>query len=58
MGISESIYEGAVEPSYYNKILGNIPTLMVTSGKREEKTPRHILTPRWVRELASAENDM
>ena len=31
MDITEYIYEGVVEPSY-NKILGKIPTVMVTEG--------------------------
>ena len=54
MEISESIYEGVVEPSYKNQ-LGKIPPVLVTAGKREDNPPCQILTPRQVRALASAE---
>ena len=57
MEISESIYKGVVEPSYKN-LPGNMPTMLVASGIREEKTPCLRLIPRWERELASSENDM
>ena len=35
-----------------------MPSVMVTAGKREDKPPRDILTPRRVRYLASVEKDM
>ena len=57
MDIYESIYEGVVE-TYYKKLLGQTPTVLVTSGKRQEKTPSHRITPRRVRALASTEKDM
>ena len=34
MEIAESIYEGAVEPSYKNR-LGNMTTVLVSAGKQE-----------------------
>ena len=40
MEIDESIYEGVVETSYKN-LPGQMPTILVTSGKREEKLPSH-----------------
>ena len=43
--ISEYIYEGVVEHSY-KVLLGQIPTVLVTGGKGEEKPTRKILTPR------------
>ena len=45
MGIAEYIYEGVVEPSYKN-LLGNMPTVLVTTEKLEQKTPSQILNPR------------
>ena len=57
IGIDESIYKGVVEPSYKNPP-GHTPTVLVTSGKIEEKPPCHGLAPRRVRALASVENDM
>ena len=39
-------------------LLGQNPTVLITAGKREENTFCHRLTPRWVRALESAENDM
>ena len=53
MGISESIYEGVLE-TYYLKILGQMPTVLVTARKLEEKPPFQILTPILGRELSSA----
>ena len=55
--IAESIYEVAVEPSYKN-LIGCMPTVLVTADKREDNLPRHRITLRSVRALASAENDM
>ena len=53
MEISESIYEGVV-----NILIKNLPgqtlTVLVTSGKREEKLPRRGLSPRSMKALASA----
>ena len=43
MYISESIYEGAVEPLYKNP-LGQIPTVMATVGKIEDNPPCHTIT--------------
>ena len=57
MEISESIYEGMVSPSY-KKILGQTPNVLDSVGIREEKTPRQTLTPRSMRALESAVNDM
>ena len=57
MEISESIYEGMVSPSY-KKILGQTPTVLDSVGIREENTPRQTLTPRSMRALESAVNDM
>ena len=57
MKIAESIYEGVVEPSYKN-LPGNIPTVLVTSGIREDNTPRIILAPQLERALESTKNDM
>ena len=37
--IAESIYKGVVEHSY-KKLPGNMPTMLVTAGIREEKSPR------------------
>ena len=45
MEIAETIYEGVVEPSYKN-LIGKIPTVLVSSGKLEEKPPRQLITPR------------
>ena len=56
MEISGSIYKGVLEP-FYEKLPGQIPTMMVTSGTREENPLRHGLAPIKVRALASAEND-
>ena len=55
--ISESFYEGVVEPSY-KKPTRKTPTVLVTAGKREENPPCHGLAPRMVRSLVSAEKDM
>ena len=55
--ISESMYEGLVEPSYKN-LLGHIPIVLVTSGKWEDNMPHQILTLRWMIALASAENSI
>ena len=57
MEIAEYIYEVVVEPSY-KTLLGKPPTVLVTAGKIDKKPPHHILTPRWLRSLVSAENDM
>ena len=57
MEMSESIYEGVVEPSY-KKILGNMPTVLVSAGKSQEKLPCKLLTLRQVRALANAEKGM
>ena len=54
MEISESIYEGLVQPSY-KKLPIKMPTVLVTSGKRKEKPHLHGLAPRRVRALASSE---
>ena len=43
MVIVESIYEGVVE-LYYKNLLGNMPPIMVTAEKIEERPPPHILT--------------
>ena len=51
MEISSSIYEGAVEPSYKN-LLGQMPAVLASAVKLEQKTPCQILTPRLVRALA------
>ena len=40
------------------KLLGKTPPVLVTAGKRQQKPPRHRLTPQWVRALASAEKDV
>ena len=45
IGIAEYIYEGVVEHSYKN-ILGQIPHMLITVGKREYNPPILILTPR------------
>ena len=58
MEIFEPIYKGVVEPSYFKNILWQTPTMLVTSGKREENMLRNKLAPRRVRELASAEKGM
>ena len=55
--IAESIYEGVVEP-YYKSLLGKMPTVLVTAGKREENPPCIGLSLRRVRVLASAEKGM
>ena len=57
MEIAESIYEVVVQPSYKN-LPGNMPTVLVTSGVRDENLPCLRLTPKQVRDLASAEIDM
>ena len=57
MDMAESVYEGVVKPSYKN-LLGQMTTMLVTAGKREDKTPRHRLIPQWVKALGSAENNM
>ena len=57
MEISESIYEGVVTPSY-KKILGKNPTVLESAGKRVENPHPQILTPRCMRALASAVNNM
>ena len=57
MEIAGSIYEGVVEP-YIKNLLEQTPTVLVTAGKREEKPPRHGLSLRRVRAMASAENNM
>ena len=57
MEITESIYEGVVEPSYEN-LPGKTPTVLVTSDIREENPPRHGLFLIKVISLASAESDM
>ena len=53
MEFAETIDEGVVEPSYL-KILEQMLTVMVTTGKREENRPRQKFTSRWVNTLASA----
>ena len=53
----ESIYEGVVEPSY-KKLLGKIPTVLVTAVKWEEKPPRQLLNTRQVRAMEISENGM
>ena len=57
MEIAESIYEGVVEPSY-KKIIGEMPTVLASAGKKEEKPPCQLLTLRWVKALTSAEKGM
>ena len=57
MEISESIYEGVVEPSY-KKLLGQTPNVLVAACKREENPPRREVSPRRVRSLESAEKGM
>ena len=52
MEIAEYIYKDVVEPCY-NNILRQIPTVLVTAGKWEEKPPLQLSTPRWVKVLAS-----
>ena len=49
--ISESIYKSVVERSYKN-LPRQMPTVLVTSGIREENMPCHRLTLRGVRALA------
>ena len=51
--IAKSIYEGS-----YKKLLDNIPTLLVTLGKREEYQPRQKLTLIWVNKFSSEKNGM
>ena len=55
--INQSIYKDLVEP-YYKNPPGEIPTVLVTSGKIEQKLPRHGLSSIRVRVLASAEKGM
>ena len=50
MEIAKYIYEGVVEPSYKN-LPEQMPTVLVTAGKREEKPPRHGLSPIRVRDM-------
>ena len=57
MYISESIYEGVVEP-YHKNLLVQKPAVLITAVKIEDNPPHNILTPRWTRALASTENDM
>ena len=57
MEIAKSIYEGVVEPSYKN-LLGQMPTVLVIAGKKEEKPPRHGLAPKRLRALASSGKGM
>ena len=57
MDIAESIYEGVVEPSYKN-LLGQTPTVLVTSVIIEDTTPCQIITLRWAKALASTEKNM
>ena len=52
MKITESIYEGVVEPSY-KKLTGQTPAVLFTAGKTEENPPCHGLTPIRVRDLTS-----
>ena len=40
------------------KLLGQVPAVLVTAGKREENPPCQMLTPRLVRVLESVENSM
>ena len=40
MEISESIYEGVIEPSY-KKLSGQTQTVLVMAGKIEDKPPHH-----------------
>ena len=55
--ITESIYEGVVEPSY-KYLHWKMTTVLVTTVTREEK-PLHLRpTPRQERYPTSAENDM
>ena len=54
MEIAESIYEGVVEPSY-KKLPGQMPTVLVTADKREEKLPISGLAPVRTISLATAE---
>ena len=58
MEIAESICEDIVKTSYLKKLPGKTPTVLVTSGIREEKLPCLRLTPQNNRALESAENNM
>ena len=55
--ISESIYEGGVEPSY-KKLFREDANLSGHSRQREENFPHHGLSPRMSRVLGGAENYM
>ena len=44
MKITEYIYEGVIEPSYKN-LLGQMPTMLVSAVKLEEKPPRQLINP-------------
>ena len=54
MEIAESIYESLFKP-FIKNLLGNMPTVLVSAGKREDNTPRKIPTLRQVRALISTE---
>ena len=43
---------------FYKTLLRQIPTVLVTAGKWEEKLPNKIITTIWVRELESTEKVM
>ena len=58
MEISETIYEGAIEPSLPKKPLEHMLTVLITSGKRDEKPPRQKCTLRWVNALPSVSTGM
>ena len=57
METTEYTYEGLVEPTYKNLTV-QTPTMLVKSGKIEEKPPRHGLSPRRARAPESAEKGM
>ena len=57
MEISESIHEVVVQPSY-KTLPGKTPTVLVTADKIEEKPPCRRLSPRWMIDLASSENNV
>ena len=53
-----NIFTKVLQNLIIKNLLGHIPTVLVTAGKRDDKPPCQRLTLRWVRDLASAEKNM
>ena len=59
MHVNRRIYlQRSIITFLLKKLLGNMPTVLITVGKWDDNPPNQIITPRWSRALSGTEKGM